>query len=180
MPDSVQPDPENTNQTDPHQADEAYGRRLIAELYGADGPPDLETFAGPLHWPGVRAVDLAQELGELRAWVEGLLERFPHLDHTVVPGCWWRHDSHIEALQALRDHERVSYADNSPGTAGVDWHRAFLLIESRLRDWTAWCGCASGHRDPIRRLRLADETEWETHVGTEIERRHGREIERAL
>jgi hypothetical protein len=182
MPDSVNPDPDDTSydQTDQREADEAYGKRLLAELYGADGPPDLETFAGPLHWAAIRAVDLAQELHELRSWVEELLERFPHLDHTVIPSCWWQHTSHIEALQALRDHERVSYADTSPGTAAVDWHRALLLIECRLRDWTAWCGCASGHRDPIRRLRLLEETEWQGHVLAEVERRQAREIDSAM
>ncbi len=108
----------------------------------------------------------------LREWVEELVERFAHLDHTVIPVCWWRHNSHIEALQALKDHERVSYADSANGTAAVEWHRAFLVIETRLREWTGWSGCASGHKDPIRQRRDIDEAEWEEHVA-EVERPPG-------
>lgn len=162
------------------EADDEAGRRLLAQLYGQDGPPDLEALAGPTRWPEIPAVDIAAELGELRGWVEELLERFPHLDHTVIPACWWRHNGHVEALQALRDHERVSYADSSPATAGVDWHRAFLLIEARLREWTGWSGCASGHKEPIPQLRRLDAGEWENHIRQQVERRQRREIDSAL
>ena len=90
------------------------GREMLARLYAEDGPPDLEVFGGPLHWPSIPAVDLATEFRELSDWVEGRVARFPHLDHTVIPNCWWRHNGHVEALQALRDHEQVSYADSAP------------------------------------------------------------------
>jgi hypothetical protein len=155
-------------------------RRLLAQLYGSDGPPDMEVFAGPLHWPDIPAVDLAAEFGGLCTWVKKLIERFPHLDHTIIPSCWWRHNGHVEALQALRDHERVSYADSSPGTAGVEWHRALTLVEARLREWTAWCGCANGHREPIAQLPRIEASEWEAHVRDQVEHRGRQEIEAAL
>ena len=108
----------------------------VAELFGTDGPPDLDDIAGPVHWPDVAAVDATQEWESLRRWVDQLIGRFAHLDHHVIPLCWWRHNGHVEALAALRDHERVCYAESSPATAAVDWHRAFRDIEARLREWT--------------------------------------------
>jgi hypothetical protein len=155
--DTLEPDPDNED-------DGADGRVALARLYAADGPADMEVFRGPMHWPSEPAADVTEDMVELRAWVEELVERFVHLDHTVIPVCWWRHNSHVEALQALKDHERVSYADSANGTAAVEWHRAFLVIETRLREWTGWSGCASGHKDPIRQLRGIDQAEWEEHV----------------
>ncbi len=147
-----------------HDDEDDDGRVALARLYAVDGPADMEVFRGPLHWPSEPAADVADDMADLRAWVEELVDRFSHLDHTVLPVCWWRHNGHVEALQALKDHERVSYADSANGTAAVEWHRAFLVIETRLREWTAWSGCASGHKDPIRQLRDIDQAEWEEHV----------------
>ncbi len=119
------------------------------------------------------------EWRQLRAYVEELVVRFAHLDHTVIPSCWWRHSGHVEALQALRDHERVAYSDNSPGTAATDWHRAFTLIEGRLREWTGHSGCAAGHKEPLTRLRPVDDEDWEQMLLADAERRRQREIAKA-
>ena len=180
--DDYEPDvpDDDTLEPDPDEEDDGEGGKVaLARLYAADGPADMEVFRGPLHWPSEPAADVADDMADLREWVEELVERFAHLDHTVIPVCWWRHNSHIEALQALKDHERVSYADSANGTAAVEWHRAFLVIETRLREWTGWSGCASGHKDPIRQLRPINEAEWENHVRAQVERRHQREIETA-
>ncbi|HTT92987.1 MAG TPA: hypothetical protein VMF65_25760 [Acidimicrobiales bacterium] len=160
-------------------SDDRRGRELLAELYGTDGPPDLEVLASPVRWPDLPAVDAAYEWRQLRAYVEELVVRFAHLDHTVIPSCWWRHSGHVEALQALRDHERVAYSDNSPGTAATDWHRAFTLIEGRLREWTGHSGCAAGHKEPLTRLRPVDDEDWEQMLLADAERRRQREIAKA-
>src|SRR5436190_23337853 len=89
---------------EPHagvQGRDETGRDMLARLYADDAAPDMEVFGGPLYWPSIPAVDLAGEYRELRDWVEALVGRFPHLDHTVIPNCWWRHHGHVEALQAL-------------------------------------------------------------------------------
>jgi hypothetical protein len=143
----------------------------LAALFGADGPPDLDEIEGPLRWPDLTADDASTEWHELRAWVERLLERFPHLDHHVIPLCWWRHNSHVEALAALRDHERICYSESSPATAAVDWHRAFRDIESRLREWTGVLSCGSTHDTRIRPLRPVDEQEWGRFVAGDVQRR---------
>ena len=83
----------------------------LAELmFGAYDDHDLDEIADATHWPEVLAVEGAAQWEELRAWVEQLQERFSHLDQHVVPRCWWRHNEHVEALSALRDHERSSFA----------------------------------------------------------------------
>ena len=174
------PDDDTLDEPDPDDEDDgADGRVALARLYAADGPADMEVFRGPLHWPSEPAADVADDMADLRGWVEELVERFAHLDHTVIPVCWWRHNSHVEALQALKDHERVSYADSANATAAVEWHRAFLMIESRLREWTAWSGCASGHKDPIRQRRDIDEAEWEKQVAEVSARREAQALREA-
>lgn len=147
-----------------------------ADLHSDDWGDDLDAFAAPLHWPSIPSVDYPAEMDSLRRWVEQLVERFEHLDTTVIPACWPLHNCHIEALAALRDHERGAYTESSPSKDAVDWHRAFALIEARLREWTGWLGCASGHREPIRPVRVIDPDQWATYVQNEQRRRQRREM----
>lgn len=148
---------------------------MLGDLLEADSP-DLSAFAPPVHWPDIRAVDARHEWRELRQWVERLTARFPHLDEHVIPRCWWRHNGHVEALQALKDHERIAYAPSSPASAGTDWHRGFALIESRLREWTAHCGCTTQHREPVQTLRAVGVDGFERWVEDDIARRRQHEI----
>ena len=143
----------------------------IEALFGADGPPDFDDIDGPLCWPKLHAADAPEAWTELRQWVEQLVERFSHLDHHAIPNCWWRHNGHVEALVALRDHERMCYSDSSPATAGVEWHRAFRDIETRLREWTSTLACGSAHDLRPRPDRVTDALEWETFVAADTRRR---------
>lgn len=152
----------------------------VAELFGTDGPPDLDDIAGPVHWPDVAAVDATQEWESLRRWVDQLIGRFAHLDHHVIPLCWWRHNGHVEALAALRDHERVCYAESSPATAAVDWHRAFRDIEARLREWTGILSCGSIHDPRLRPERAGDDDEWARFVDGDVAARNQAALDHAL
>ncbi len=152
----------------------------LAALFGADGPPDLDEIEGPLRWSNLTADEAASEWGELRAWVDRLVERFGHLDHHVIPACWFRHNGHVEALAALRDHERICYADSSPATAAVDWHRAFHEIESRLREWTAGIPCGSSHDERTRPHRPPENDEWTAFVAGDVEKRRQAAVAHAV
>jgi hypothetical protein len=41
---------------------------------------------------------------DLRDWVDHLVDRFG-LETRVIPPCWYRHNTVVEALSALRDHQ---------------------------------------------------------------------------
>jgi hypothetical protein len=138
-------------------------------------------FAGPVLWPRLAAAELADELEALRDWAEALVERFG-LDSHVVPACWWRHNHLVEALAALRDHERGSYAPTAPPTAAVEFHRALRDIEVRLRDWVAELRCEAGHDASHDRARRLGAEGWEDWLAAEAQRRHAqarRLLERA-
>jgi hypothetical protein len=154
-------------------ADGSRGERVsaLAKLYAADGPPDLDEITGPTFWPDLSATEAREEWVALRTWVEQLVERFGHLDHHVIPRCWFRHAGHVEALAALRDQERVNYGDTAPGTAAVEWHRAFRDIEARLRDWTAQLACGATHESRARSAHPVDPDEWEQFVTDDIAQR---------
>ena len=158
------------------------GTAALSRLFAADGPADLDEgiFQGPLYWPGIPAADIEAELGDLYAWVEGLLERFEHLDHKVIPPCWWLHSGHVEALAALHDAECSAYTDASPGSAGTSWHRDFQLIESRLREWTALYGCTAKEHKAKAIVKVSDAApgtpEWQTHIASERQTRERREL----
>ena len=158
--------------------DEGEGERALGRLFAADGPADLDEglFAGPLYWPAIPAADIERELEDLRAWVQELLDRFEHLDNGVIPACWWKHNGHVEALQALRDHERMSYAESSPGQAAMAWQREFQFTEMRLRDWTSHYGCGQEHKAPIQLIRTIDEDSWNAHIAEQRRRREEREL----
>ena len=152
----------------------------LAKLYEADGPADLDELTGPTFWPDLTPDEARNEWTALRAWVEALSERFGHLDHHVIPRCWFRHPGHVEALAALRDAERVNYAETAPGTAGVDWHRAFQFVETRLRDWTGQLPCGTTHEARARRPQPLDPAEWEQFLTDDAGRRCEHAIGTAL
>ena len=140
---------------------------------------DLGDVAAPTHWPSLPSADTAAEWAELRAWVESLQGRFGHLDHHVIPRCWWRHSDHVEALAALRDHERSSFGPNAPATAPADWFRALRDITALLKAWTADLGCGPTHTDPPVTLRATDSGEWDRFVTADVARRVDAEIDQA-
>jgi hypothetical protein len=152
----------------------------LAKLLEADGLPDLDELTGPTHWPNLSANEAAGEWGALCTWVEHLMARFSHLDHHVIPRCWFRHNGHVEALSALRDQERVNYGETAPGTAAVDWHRAFREIEARLREWTAQLACGATHEPRSRQAQPTTSGEWDGFVEEDVASRNARAIDDAL
>lgn len=123
----------------------------LAALFGP-GADNLAELAGPTHWPHLSADDAAGTWAELAAWVAQLQARFAHLDHHVLPRCWYRHNGHVEALLALRDHEQLSFGPSAPASAALDWFRALRDVEGLLRAWTALLACGATHqeRSPAR------------------------------
>jgi hypothetical protein len=132
------------------------------------GIPALDDIPSATHWPSLPTARAAGEWRSLRAWVDKLQARFAHLDHHVIPSCWWRHNEHVEALAALRDHERVSYLPTSPATAPVEWMRALRDIASLLRAWTAEYPCGASHQEPPSRLRQPQTDGWDKHVTDDV------------
>jgi hypothetical protein len=128
----------------------------ILEMLGlrATGVPDLDDIPSATHWPSLTKDKAELEWRELRDWVEHLQQRFSHLDHHAIPPCWWQHNEQVEALAALRDHERVSYLPAAPATAPVEWMRALRDIETLLRSWAAEYPCGAAHKEPPARQPL--------------------------
>jgi hypothetical protein len=143
----------------------------LAKLFAAEVSPGLDEVAGPMYWPDLSFGEADQEWDSLRAWVEHLVARFPHVDHHVIPRCWFRHNGHVEALVALRDQERINYSDTAPGSAAVEWHRAFRDIEARLREWTGQLACGATHEVRAHPIRSLDSDEWDQFVNDDVNRR---------
>ena len=158
-----------------HEGDEELEDQRVAalaKLYEADGPIDLDEIDGPMYWSDLPLGAAHEEWEAIRAWVEQLVVRFAHLDHHVIPRCWFRHNGHVEALVALRDQERVNYSDTAPASAAVDWHRAFRDIEARLREWTGQLACGATHEVRTHQVRSVDSEVWRQFVNNEVTRRH--------
>ena len=77
------------------EALEGQRRAALAKLLEADGPIDLDGIDGPMYLPELLPGEAHQEWEALRAWVEQLVVRFAHLDHHVIPRCWFRHNVHV-------------------------------------------------------------------------------------
>jgi hypothetical protein len=121
--------------------------------------------APPIHWPSLLPNESRAEWEDLRAWVEQFVDRFAIDTHTVPP-CWFRHNSMVEALAALRDHERGSYGDSTARTTAVDWLRAVRDIAAFLKESAARTGCTAAEHRPEPRARWSvDEGEWAHFVG---------------
>jgi hypothetical protein len=106
---------------------------------------------GPLHVPSLTARERDAVLPDLCVWVDRLVDRFA-LDTRVLPPCWERHNGIVEALSALRDHERGSYAADADPRSGVDWLRALRDVRTLLTELAALTQCSvHQHREPARR-----------------------------
>jgi hypothetical protein len=148
-------------------------------MFSAYDDQNLDDIPGATHWPEVPAVDARTQWEELRAWVEQLQQRFSHLDHHVVPRCWWLHNEHVEALSALRDHERSSFAATALATAPLDWIRALRDVVALLRAWTAELSCGAAHQDSPAQASPPTDDEWGSFVQADVEHREQREITRS-
>lgn len=152
----------------------------LRDIMGTVVGEDLVDVPGPTYWPEVVSIDAAAEWEGLRSWVEELCQRFPSLDHHVVPRCWWRHNDHVEALVALRDHERSSFVGSAPATAPLEWFRALRDIASLLRAWTAELACGTSHQSEPTTARPVDVEDWERFVASDVAVREAKEVEQAV
>jgi hypothetical protein len=152
----------------------------LAKLFDADTPIDPDELGGPMYWPDLSPGEAGREWDLLRAWVDHLVLRFPHLDHHAIPRCWFRHNGHVEVLAALRDQERVNYSESATGTAAVEWHRAFRDIEARLREWTSQLACGAVHETSTRRIGSLDSAEWDQFVNDDVSSRDAQAVDRML
>ena len=106
----------------------------------------LDHLNGPVHLPSLTALERERTMAELREWVTQLVRRFT-IEPRVLPPCWEQHNGMVEALLALRDHERGCYAETASPTAGVEWFHAFREIEARILSLGAMTRCtAQEHR----------------------------------
>jgi hypothetical protein len=149
----------------------------LRQLFGADDSEPISEIPGATQWQDIASSDAITEWADLRSWVELLQARFSHLNHHIIPRCWWRHNEHVEALVALRDHERSSFSDSAPATAALDWFRALRDVTALLRAWTAECSCGADHREEPTRWPKSDPAEWESFVRSDVEHRLERETE---
>lgn len=134
----------------------------------------------PIHWPSLSVARASEEWVTLRHYVDDLRARYPYdLDAHAVPNCWYAHESHVMALQALRDYERVAYDPSSPASGAVDWHRAYRDVVALLRTFTANIRCSEEHV-PSRLIPALDEKFFAEFVALDIARRRREAIDRAL
>jgi hypothetical protein len=141
---------------------------------------ELGDLQGPTHWPSLLPDEASQAWAELRGWVEHLVDRFG-LETRAVPPCWYRHNTLVEALSALRDHERISFAPSASPTAAVDWFRALREIEHRLRETGARTQCSvNEHRPDPPRTWQTDQSQWRIFIEDDIRDRQRQIIHQDL
>ena len=140
---------------------------------------ELDDVPGATHWPELTADDAEEAWEELRDWVEQLQQRFAHLDHHVIPRCWWQHNEHVEALSALRDHELASFDQTAPATAPAEWCRALRDVEALLRSWTGEVSCGANHNLASVQPTQPAAEDWRAFVAEDIARRRQHEMDDA-
>ena len=139
-------------------------REVFAALMSAGGEAEAPEPPGPTNWRAIPAEEAPEAWEELRAWVEELVRRYASFDHHVVPACWFRHNSHVEALAALRDYEGLAFFPSSPASSPYNFQIALAQIEARLREWTARAGCLGEHREQPPGLVPPNPDEWAAWV----------------
>jgi hypothetical protein len=140
----------------------------------------LGDLQGPTHWASLLPDEARQSWAELRAWVEDLVDRFA-LETRVVPPCWYRHNTLVESLSALRDHERICFAPNASPSGAIDWFRAVGEVEQRMIQACARTQCSiNQHRPDPARPWSTDPACWQAFVEADAADREQRVIDESL
>ena len=135
---------------------------------------------GPTHWPSLLPDEARPAWADLRDWVEHLVDRFG-LETRVVPPCWYRHNTLVESLSALRDLERICFAPNASPAGAVDWFRGLREIEHRMSEAGARTQCSvNEHRPDPPRSCPTDEANWQTFIEADVASREQRLIDESL
>jgi hypothetical protein len=75
------------------------------------------------------------------------------------------HAALVSVLSPPHDHWRYAYDPLNSLIGPSDWHRSFMQLEQRLRDWASRTGCSAGaHRRDAVVDYPDDETEWTSRV----------------
>lgn len=134
----------------------------------------------PTHWPSLLPDEARPAWAELRDWVEHLLDRFA-LETRVVPPCWYRHNTLVESLSALRDHERICFAPSASPSGAIDWLRALREVENRMSEACARTQCSvNEHRPDPARPWSTDQAPWQAFVEADAADREQRVIDESL
>lgn len=152
----------------------------LGDMLSAEGMADFDEMSSAFFWPGLSADEVEAEWDALRVWVERFRRRFPHA--VKIPECWYHHGDLVEALSALRDHERGSYSPTAPPSGAVEWHRAFRDLEARYENWIKRFECMNapgrGHcpagPDPDKPV------DWAQFVKDDVDDRTARQVAAAL
>jgi hypothetical protein len=140
-------------------------------------------FPRPVDWSTLSAAERRTELRRLWPWVSELVRCWP-VSRDVVPPCWYRHESLIRILSALRDAYLTAYHATQAASAAADWMQVWDAAEDRLRRWVSRAGCKSSEHHPDRIQRwvtdpeeaAATVTEFEGFVAADFERRSAEEL----
>ena len=141
-------------------------------------------FPRPVDWSALSAADRQEEMRRLWPWVAELVRTWP-VSRDVVPPCWFRHESLIRILSALRDAYLTAYHATQAASAAADWMLVWDATEERLRRWVSRSGCKSGEHHPDRIQRwVVEEVEasatkdaFEAYVAADFERRSAEELD---
>jgi hypothetical protein len=144
-------------------------------------------FPRPVGWSTLSAAERRTELRRLWPWVSELVRTWP-VSRDVVPPCWYRHESLIRILSALRDAYLTAYHATQAASAAADWMQVWDATEERLRRWVARAGCKSSEHHPDRIQRwVTDPTEcavtareFETFVEADYEQRSADELHETI
>lgn len=102
---------------------------------------------GPITWAFLSPEREAEQITELRLWVDWLAWRFS-LDHRTIPACWHEHGPVVEELSALYTSWQDAYTDSADATAPLHWMAQFAAARDRLRDWVSLTGCRADEHRP--------------------------------
>jgi hypothetical protein len=128
-----------------------------------------DEFPRPVDWSTLTAAERRTELCRLRPWVAELVRIWP-VSRDVVPPCWYRHESLIRVLSALRDAYLTAFHATQAASAAADWMQVWDATEERLRRWVSRSGCKSGEHHPDRIQRWVTDPDAATAAAAEFDR----------
>lgn len=136
------------------------------EALDAEGP-------GVFAWRFADRERIAGQWGQLREFVDWIVDVYRLESEAEHVPCWWRHPDLVQEWDALRHLHVLSYKEDNSGDGPNNFHYWLSAFRQRVRSSLARVNCTvqEGHQEPYHGAvptRISDE-EWADLTGSDAQ-----------
>lgn len=98
-----------------------------------------EGWQDPINWATIDPEARLLAIEELSVFVADQVLAFPHLDHRLIPPCWYKHDAYVRVLGAAKGAYDGYHSDKGGPTGPMNFYTEWVRLWPELRMLGAVC-----------------------------------------